>query len=211
LLAGAVAAGLSVPALSAASAAEDATHDPAATKALYSQLYDQLQDGTVNRGHALQLGDREATVCMMGNGYGIHGLAVGPNTRCEFAGEVFAELIAGSTPEDNARDRTPTTEHARSPVTEMDYDMECVTGQDDLITCPGGIGAEVYLFSAALGGCKGVDVKPRLELLGARGAQRLKFFHNKCAFVRGSLTFPKPYDLPTGDNRLPKDPVISRN
>lgn len=146
LLAGAVAAGLSVPTLSAASAAEDTTHDPAATKALYSQLYDQLQDGTVNRGDALQLGDREATLCMMGNGYGVHGVAVGPNTSCEFGGEVFAQLIDAHSPSDNIRDLTPVTVNAHSPITEQDYDMECVTGHDDLITCAGGVGAEVYLF-----------------------------------------------------------------
>src|SRR5690625_7308278 len=83
---------------------------------------------------------------MMGNGYGVHGLAVGPNTSCEFAGEVFAGLIQGSTPEDNARDATPTTVDAHSPATSQDYDMDCVTGQDSLITCSGGVGAAVYMF-----------------------------------------------------------------
>ena len=146
LFAGIIAAGLTIPAVASAAESTPNINDPAATKALYGQIYDQLKDGDVNRGETFQLGNRDATLCMMGNGYGIHGLAVGPNTSCEFAGEVFAELIAGSTPEDNARDLTPTTVHAYSPVTELDYDMECVTGQDDLITCTGGIGAEVYLF-----------------------------------------------------------------
>ncbi|MGO2114136.1 MAG: hypothetical protein ACTH8I_09725 [Corynebacterium casei] len=144
LFAGIIAAGLSVPAI--AGAAESTPNDPAATKALYGQIYDQLKDGEVNHGDSFKLGEREATLCMMGNGYGVHGLAVGPNTSCEFAGEVFAGLIQGSTPEDNARDVTPTTVDAHSPVTGQDYDMDCVTGQDNLITCSGGVGAAVYMF-----------------------------------------------------------------
>src|SRR5699024_650760 len=175
LLAGAVAAGLSVPALSAASAAEDATHDPAATKALYSQLYDQLQDGTVNRGDALQLDDREATLCMMGNGYGVHGLAVGPNTSCEFGGALFAQLIDAHSPSDYTLNPIPATVNAHSPVTDQYYDVECVIGQDDLLTCSGGGGAEVYLFllASALSRRERVGIKPCLHPLFARGAKRL--------------------------------------
>ncbi|PQM75089.1 hypothetical protein [Corynebacterium sp. J010B-136] len=146
LFAGIIVAGLSTPAIAGAAESTPSTSDPAATKALYGQIYDQLKDGEVNRGDSFKLGDRAATLCMMGNGYGVHGLAVGPNTSCEFAGEVFASLIQGSTPEDNARGLTPTTVHAHSPVTGQDYDMDCVTGQDNLITCTGGVGAAVYMF-----------------------------------------------------------------
>ena len=146
LFAGIIAAGLSTPAIAGAAESTPRTSDPAATKALYGQIYDQLKDGDITNGDALTLGERDATLCMMGNGYGVHGLAVGPNTSCEFAGEVFAGLIQGSTPEDNARDATPTTVDAHSPITSQDYGMDCVTGQDSLITCSGGVGAAVYMF-----------------------------------------------------------------
>ena len=134
LFAGIIAAGLSTPAIAGAAESTPRTSDPAATKALYGQIYDQLKDGDITNGDALTLGERDATLCMMGNGYGVHGLAVGPN------------LIQGSTPEDNARDVMPTTVDAHSPVTGQDYDMDCVTGQDNLITCSGGVGAAVYMF-----------------------------------------------------------------
>ena len=146
LLADVIATGLSVPAFAGAAESEQVKNDPAATKALYGQIYEQFKDGDVNRGDSFKLGDRDATLCMMGDGYGIRALAVGPNTSCEFAGEVFGALITGIKPKDNVRAQTPTTVHAHSPVTKQDYDMKCVTGQDDLITCTGGIGAAVYLF-----------------------------------------------------------------
>ena len=151
LLAGVVAAGLSVPALSATAGAAESNGmpevDTVATQALYRQLYDQLGDGDVSPGQAIKLGDRDASLCQMGDGYGIHGLAAGPNTSCEFAAEVFSGLMAKNTsPRDNVRGYTPNTIHAHSPVTHKDYDMECVTGQDNLITCSGGIGAAVYMF-----------------------------------------------------------------
>ena len=146
LLAGAIAAGLSVPALAGAAESEQVNNDPAATKALYGQIYDQFKDGDINRGDSFKLGDRDATLCMMGDGYGIRALAAGANTSCEFAGEVFGALITDITPKDNARAETPSMVHAHSPVTGQDYDMKCVTGQDDLITCTGGVGAAVYLF-----------------------------------------------------------------
>ena len=141
LLAGVVVAGLSVPALAGA-----AESDPAATKALYAQVDYQPNDGEVTRGDSFKLGERDATLCMLGDGYGIRGLAVGPNTSCEFAGAVFSELITGTTPKDNVRGVTPTTVYAHSPVTKQEYDMKCVTGQDAVITCTGGTGAAVYLF-----------------------------------------------------------------
>src|SRR5699024_2352280 len=104
------------------------------------------KDGENNRVETFKHGNLDATLCMMGNGYGIHCLAVKPNISCEYDGEVFFEHIAGSTRENNAPYLTPTTMHAYSPVTERDYAMACVTGHDDLITCTGRIGAEVYLF-----------------------------------------------------------------
>lgn len=146
LLAGIVAAGLSVPALAGAAESDPVHNDPAATKALYGQIYDQFKDGKVGQGDLFKLGERDATLCMMGDGYGVRALAVGTNTSCEFAGAVFTELIGDAVPKDNLRDSTPTTVNAHSPVTKQDYDMKCVTGQDDLITCTGGIGAAVYLF-----------------------------------------------------------------
>src|SRR5699024_12379918 len=98
LFAGIIAAGLSSPAIGGAAESTPRTSDPAATKALYGQIYDQLKDGDITNGDALTLGERDATLCMMGNGYGVHGLAVGPSTSCEFAVAVFAGLIQGSTP-----------------------------------------------------------------------------------------------------------------
>ncbi|MFH0412493.1 hypothetical protein ACG98H_10450 [Corynebacterium sp. L4756] len=156
LLAGMVAAGLSVPALDATTAgaatapaaqAQNPEIDSVASQALYRSLYDQLGNGRATNGQAIKLGDRDATLCMMGDGYGVHGLAAGPNTSCDFAGEVFAGLMAKTEgPSDNARNHTPTTINAHSPVTNLDYDMKCVTGQDNLVTCSGGNNAAVYLF-----------------------------------------------------------------
>src|SRR5699024_2565813 len=138
LFAGINAAERSTPAIAGAAESTPRTSDPPATIALYGQNYDQLNDRDITNDDARNVVERDATWGRMGNGYGVQGLAVGPNTSCEFAGKVFAGLIQGSTPEDNARDATPTTVDAHSPVTSQDYDMDCVTGQDNLITCSGG-------------------------------------------------------------------------
>lgn len=78
LLAGIVAAGLSVPALAGAAESDQVNNDPPATKALYGQVYDQFKDGKAGQGDSFKLGERDATLCMMGDGYGIRALAVGP-------------------------------------------------------------------------------------------------------------------------------------
>src|SRR5699024_11502541 len=66
LFAGIIAAGLTIPAVASAAESTPNVNDPAATKALYGQIYDQLKDGEVNRGETFQLGNRDATLCMMG-------------------------------------------------------------------------------------------------------------------------------------------------
>src|SRR5699024_241628 len=76
---GNIAARLSSPAIAGAAESTPRTSDHAATKAFFGQIYDQLKDGDIPNGDALTLGERDATLCMMGNGYGVHGLAVGPN------------------------------------------------------------------------------------------------------------------------------------
>ena len=89
--------------------------------------------------------------------------------------------------------------------------MDCVTGQDNLITCSGGVGAAVYMFLPAFGTRSGVTVKPRLHLHGTGRAQGLESFDFKLALSRWTQRLPKAHHFAGCHDGLPKDAIISRN
>lgn len=114
--------------------------------ALRQEIINQ-NPGEQTTGFPLNVEGRSATMCTMGNGYGI-GFVMSGNgqTSCEFANAVGASLIhqAGDLSTD-MRGILPATVTATSPATNEAYDMSCATQARGLIVCNGGNAAEVLI------------------------------------------------------------------
>lgn len=98
-------------------------------------------------GFPVSVEGRAATMCTMGNGYGIGFIMSGNGqTSCEFANAVGAALIAqAGQPSASLRSMLPMTVTATSPATNEAYDMSCTTQARGLIVCSGGNSAEVLI------------------------------------------------------------------
>ncbi|MGP5497909.1 hypothetical protein [Corynebacterium flavescens] len=98
-------------------------------------------------GFPVSVEGRAATMCTMGNGYGIGFIMSGNGqTSCGFANAVGAALIAqAGQPSASLRSMLPMTVTTTSPATNEAYDMSCTTQARGLIVCSGGNSAEVLI------------------------------------------------------------------
>lgn len=93
------------------------------------------------------LGDVRVTNCVYGDGYGLHMVAAGPNTSCDFAREVMkAQTENLNATEQNVRHHLHPVVSVTSPVTGLSYDMKCANEPNFLIRCTGGNDATVFMF-----------------------------------------------------------------
>lgn len=114
--------------------------------ALRQEIINQ-NPGEQATGFPVTVEGRTATMCTMGNGYGI-GFVMSGNgqTSCEFANAVGAALIhQAADPSTDMRGILPATVTATSPATNEAYDMSCATQARGLIVCNGGNAAEVLI------------------------------------------------------------------
>lgn len=89
----------------------------------------------------------QATTCIYGDGYGLHLVAAGPNTSCEFAKAVMgAQTSDLNASRQNVRDYLKPEVSVTSPVTGEEYTMRCVAEPTKLIRCTGGNDATVILY-----------------------------------------------------------------
>lgn len=98
-------------------------------------------------GAKLTINGQQATTCVYGDGFGLHMVAAGENTSCEFATAVMEEQTRGlNATYDNVRDHLKSPVDAVSPVTGERYTMKCSVAASNLITCTGGNNATVFMF-----------------------------------------------------------------
>ena len=110
------------------------------------QITNQLVAGLAV-GDKLQIGSVSTTACVVGDGYGTHVWAAGPNTSCDFAQEVGDALTKPlNATTENVRATMPQTVKASSPATGQSYDMVCTVDAAKVVTCRGGNNASVYLY-----------------------------------------------------------------
>ncbi|MEJ6014185.1 hypothetical protein WG936_10100 [Corynebacterium sp. H127] len=102
---------------------------------------------SMHPGDPIEIYGNNMTLCTQGDGYGIHMLAAGENTSCEFALALMGAQIAGlNATDDNVREHLQPSVAVTSPVTNQPYTMTCGTDANKVITCSGGNDALVVLY-----------------------------------------------------------------
>lgn len=128
---------------STSSATSTASTPPQTSK---DDLVQQMIDNP-GVGAQLTINGQKATTCVYGDGFGLHMVAAGENTSCEFATAVMQEQTQDLNATDqNVRDHLKSPVDVVSPVTKKSYTMQCSTAPSMLITCTGGNNATVFLF-----------------------------------------------------------------
>ncbi|MDO5031487.1 hypothetical protein [Corynebacterium sp.] len=112
----------------------------------YDELSSQIPQGKAS-GFDVNLKGTKATVCLMGDGYGITFVMAGKNTSCEFA-ETTARTLMGNAPSSKSdlRNFVPPQLNATSPVTNKAYNLSCSIDENEVIRCTGGNDAEVLIL-----------------------------------------------------------------
>lgn len=124
-------------------AAPPKTSAPVSTS---DEIYEQLKKNP-SIGSPITINGQQATVCVYGDGYGLHLVAAGQNTSCEFAKAVMGAQIADiKAAMVNVRDHLKSPIDVMSPVTGERYTMQCSNAPSKLITCTGGNNATVYMY-----------------------------------------------------------------
>lgn len=98
-------------------------------------------------GSEVTIAGQPATVCIYGDGWGTNVWAGNANTSCEFVTATHEVLIEGlNATTQNIRDNLRPQISVTSPVTGETYDMSCAPRTDELVSCTGGEGAEVFFY-----------------------------------------------------------------
>lgn len=98
-------------------------------------------------GSPVTIAGQPATVCIYGDGWGTNVWAGNANTSCEFVSATHETLIEGLNPTtQNIRDHLQPEISVTSPVTGETYDLSCAPRGEQLVSCTGGEGAEVFFY-----------------------------------------------------------------
>lgn len=98
-------------------------------------------------GSEVTIAGQPATICIHGDGWGTNIWAGNENTSCEFVVETHYALVEGlNATTQNIRDYLRPEVSVTSPVTDETYNLHCAPQGEELVSCTGGEGAEVFFY-----------------------------------------------------------------